>query len=123
MRRGASLIAPLFFIEYGKEGVAERKIFGMGFLLDRKKGKFKQHPGEVVGQVDEDGNIENTDYQFKRGIRGGTAITKHQTLVTTDGGQHARNPATGDDFKITRKKTGLFNRVKGVWVKPYYTEE
>ena len=102
--------------------MVERKIFGIGFLLNRETGKFDRHPGEEVGRVLEDGSIEGTPYKFKRGISGGIAITKHERLVTTDGGAHARNPATGDDFRETKKKTGLFNWKKKIFVKPYYME-
>ena len=87
---------------------------------DKEHIKWYHFNGYEIGRVLPDGRIENTDYRFKRrGIRGGIAVTKYSRLIRTSN-SHLKNPATGDVFKETKKKTGYWNKDRQCFVKPYY---
>lgn len=91
------------------------RIFGIAFQL--KDGKFQKMQPQVVGKIDADGHIGGTDYTFSRGIKGGVAITTNSTLV--EDGDGLINPATGQKFEPTKKKTGYWDPLGKVFIKTW----
>lgn len=94
------------------------------FQLDTKTGKFRRHPGQIVGRVLPDGSIENTNCRTDPSkIRGGVAVTTHKKMRRVDK-DTLENIATGERFKRTRKGTGFFSRESRSYVlNPYQEDE
>lgn len=91
-------------------------VLAMSFTLDRSK--FVPTPPTVVGKILPDGSIENTHYKFdKREISGGVAITNNSRLQRAGGS--IINPATGEVFVETKKKTGFFSKTTKTFIKPW----
>ena len=80
---------------------------------------FHNEEGVVVGNIDQEGRIEGTDYKFPQGtIVGGVAITQNHRLAEVSEDELV-NPATGVHFKRTKKGDGFFDKGTGSYVKPY----
>lgn len=99
----------------------ERRALAIAFK--NNSGTFTPFEGDVVGKVLGNGTVEGTDYRFDpTKINGGVAITRNSSLEIQEDGS-LRNPATGDVFTETKKRTGYYSQKSKVFVKVWNTQE